>query len=407
VTPSRKLRSATPRRAAFGRLGAALSFLLAASVCAAAPHVPASDETVIERLPDPRTPELRELAALRAKSAAAPDSAEAALAFARRALELGQRDGDARLVGRADAALAPLLASDSPPASALVLHATVQQNRHEFAAASSTLRAALERNPRDAQAWFTRAAIELVQGDPRASLASCGRLYAARIDALWIAACAGAARSRLGQARASYESLGAELARAQPSAAQRRWLELTLGEIAARLGEAAAAEAHDRAALALEPADAVARGELADLLLDLGRPAEVRELLRGETRSDPLILRLALAEHRLGRAGEAESHAALLEARAAEARLRGASVHAREEARLALELRGDPRRALELAMLDFSQQREPADARILLEAALAAGDRAAAAPALAWLDATGLEDARLTALVAAARGVTP
>ena len=41
----------------------------------------------------------------------------------------------------------------------------------------------------------------------------------------------------------------------------------------------------------------------------------------------------------------------------------------------------------------------PADARVLLEAARAAGDPAAARPVLTWLSATGLEDARLASLL--------
>ena len=49
-----------------------------------------------------------------------------------------------------------------------------------------------------------------------------------------------------------------------------------------------------------------------------------------------------------------------------------------------------PARALQLARENWATQREPADARILLEAALAAGDPAAARPVLDWLERTGL-----------------
>jgi len=274
----------------------------------------------------------------------------------------------------------------------------VQQNRHEFAAAQATLAQVLARDPRNAQAWFTRAVLELVRGDPAASLASCRQLFG-RADPLWVSACASQASSRAGHARAAYDSLAEQLAQARRAPPeQRAWIELVLGEIAARLGEPKAAEAHVRAALAQDPEDAGARADLADLLLDAGRPAEVRDLLAGETRADILVLRLTLAEHALGDPGF-EAHARLLEARAEEARLRGESVHAREEARLALFVRGDAARALELARTSFAQQREPADARIVLEAARAARAPAAAAPVREWLAATGLEDARLTPLL--------
>ena len=52
----------------------------------------------------------------------------------------------------------------------------------------------------------------------------------------------------------------------------------------------------------------------------------------------------------------------------------------------------------QLALENWATQREPADARILLEAALAARQPAAARPVLDWLDRTGLEHARIRAL---------
>jgi hypothetical protein len=104
-----------------------------------------------------------------------------------------------------------------------------------------------------------------------------------------------------------------------------------------------------------------------------------------------------LAERRLGAAALGE-HVALLQARFDAARRRGDSVHLREEARFTLHLLDRPGAALELARRNWASQREPADARLLLEAALAAADPAAARPVLDWLDRTGLEDARMAAL---------
>jgi hypothetical protein len=132
--------------------------------------------------------------------------------------------------------------------------------------------------------------------------------------------------------------------------------------------------------------------------LDEGRAADALALLEGETRIDPLLLRLALAEQRLGDAALRE-HTAVLQARFDAARRRGDSVHLREEARFTLHLLDRPGEALEVARRNWATQREPADARILLEAALAAGEPAAAQPVLDWLDRTGLEHVRIEALV--------
>jgi hypothetical protein len=136
----------------------------------------------------------------------------------------------------------------------------------------------------------------------------------------------------------------------------------------------------------------------ADLLLDHGRAEAVVALLPGEPRDDGLLLRLAIAELRLGLAS-AGSHRRLLRARFEAARRRGEALHLGEEARFRLELESEVREALRLARENFSVQREPRDARSLLEAALAAGEPAAAEPALTWLRATGLQDVSIAPLV--------
>jgi hypothetical protein len=90
--------------------------------------------------------------------------------------------------------------------------------------------------------------------------------------------------------------------------------------------------------------------------------------------------------------------------RFAAARLRGDVVHRREESRFALHLLSEPRTALVLARDNWAVQREPWDARILLEAAANLGDQRSAQPVLDFLADTKLEDVRLAALTAQLRG---
>jgi hypothetical protein len=90
---------------------------------------------------------------------------------------------------------------------------------------------------------------------------------------------------------------------------------------------------------------------------------------------------------------------ALLQDRFDAARRRGDSVHLREEARFMLHLLDRPGEALELARRNWETQREPADALILLEAAVAAKEPTAAQPVLDWLRRTGLEHVAIQALV--------
>jgi hypothetical protein len=64
-----------------------------------------------------------------------------------------------------------------------------------------------------------------------------------------------------------------------------------------------------------------------------------------------------------------------------------------------MELQQRPDEALALALANFAVQREPADVRLVLAAALAAGRPDAAAPVLAWLERSGLEDVATDRLV--------
>ncbi|HEY6878759.1 MAG TPA: hypothetical protein VI299_12105, partial [Polyangiales bacterium] len=145
-------------------------------------------------------------------------------------------------------------------------------------------------------------------------------------------------------------------------------------------GDEVRAERALEAALAIED-DRYTRAVLADLRLDQGKPAAGDDL------------HAALAELARGDEGEAVRR---VEAAFADSRARGDRVHQREESRFWL-ARGDRLRALACARENFGVQREPWDARVLLEAART---RAEAAPALAWLAQTGFASPRLRALAA-------
>jgi len=140
-------------------------------------------------------------------------------------------------------------------------------------------------------------------------------------------------------------------------------------------------------------------GAYADFLLDHGRATEVVTLLQHETRADGLLLRLTLAEQAL-HLPTFKNHTAELAARFAAGRERGTRVHVREEARFTLALLHDSQTALTLAQTNWEIQKEPWDARLLLETALASGSRQAAKPVITWLHINHVEDMRLQQLVA-------
>ncbi|HVS23957.1 MAG TPA: hypothetical protein VMU03_09570, partial [Gammaproteobacteria bacterium] len=72
--------------------------------------------------------------------------------------------------------------------------------------------------------------------------------------------------------------------------------------------------------------------------------------------------------------------------------------HAREAAYFALYVLDLPKLALERALANWGVQREPIDARLVLEAALAAHRAADARPVLDWLASSGCEHVDLAQL---------
>ena len=370
----------------------------------AAPYLPQRDDEVLERLPlkaaDPRS---RELRALRERLAANPQDAAIAVELARRYAGLAAEEGDPRYVGYAQAALAPWWSAEDAPAEVLIARAVAKQYRHDFSAALSDLQRALARDPRNVDGWSWRAAVEMVMGDYAAARRSCEQVRGLG-EPLMVTACVANADSMQGRLPESYAALRRAYAAARDiRPAQRFWVLKRLADMADRLGEARAAEEYYRQALALGIPDQYLLAAYADFLLDTGRTREAAALLSDWARSDILLLRLAIAEKDLDPAAH-RRHAAELEARYAASRRRGERLHIGDEARFALEVRGDARTALAFALENWTTQREPADARAVLEAALAAGDPAAAAPVLDWMAANRLQHARLEALAARARG---
>ncbi|NNE83836.1 MAG: hypothetical protein HKN28_07680 [Alphaproteobacteria bacterium] len=275
----------------------------------------------------------------------------------------------------------------------------LKQNRHDFGGALDDLAQTLAAQPKHAQALLTQAFVLQVQGRYREARQSC-RALPRGVHPLIVVTCLARIESLTGRSHIGYALLKRGLATwTDADNRLRLWAFTNLGEMAQRAGDVAAAERHFRDGLDLGLRDAYLRGAYADLLLDTGRAAEARDFLADDTRIDGLLLRLALAEKRLGNEA-AIKHQAVLEARFAASRRRGSVIHRREEARFDLEVLNNPDAALALAQANWRVQREPADARLVLAAALAAEAPDQAQPVLDWLRETGLEDQRIDELVA-------
>ncbi len=384
---------------------AAFACALIAQLAQAAPYIPAKGSDVVERLPRRNDPAQLELQGLRKQLAASPNDVTIATAVARHHISTARRETDPRYFGYAQAALAPWWSQSSPPAEVRLLRATLLQSTHHFPEAMLDLDAIVAADPQNSQAWLTRATVQTVRGDYQGATSSCARLSSITTQLVSMT-CIASVGAMTGRSAASETLLETTLVRnADADPELQSWVLTLLAEIAERRGNAAVAEARYKKALAMTPRDSYLLGAYADFLLDQKRPAEVIALVRGQTRIDGLLLRHALALTQTPSAGAALKNAdAELGARFAAAMQRGDSVHQREQARYELHVRGDARTALALAQKNWEVQKESADMRVLLEAALKSGNKAAATPALDWAARHGVEDVAVARLAKQLKG---
>ncbi len=381
------------------RRHAAAGLLLAGWVAGAAaePFVPADDALVLETLPFTGDPAFESARRLTRELEASPADADLAVAVARAWLRLGRAQGDPRLVGRAAAALAAWDHQTAVPAALLVARAAVLQAQHDHAAALAQLDQAVAVEPANVQAHMERATVLENLGEPGKARRAC--VQVARLHpGLLGEACLASAESLGGSAASAYATLlRAREVLPEDDPSIRGWASTVLGDIAVRQGRLDEGERHYRDALGESGRDVYVLSALADLYLDAGRPDEVLVLTEGEERLDPLLLRRAIAM-RAVHPTDAAPLVAELGSRFDALRQRRDEGHLRDAARFALVLADRPGEALALALGNWARQRAPADARITLEAALAADEPDAARPVLEWMAATGIEDVTLRLL---------
>jgi len=355
-----------------------------------APYVPADDE-VLQQVPSTTDPAVTNMRQLRRSPDAAPQSLPAAKTLADAYIDYGRQVGDAHYAGYAEAIIAPWVRAATPAADALVTQATILQYRHQFAEAREYLQRAIKIEPRNGQAWLTLATLDMVQGDYATAGKDCVQVTNTAGVETGLA-CSGNLRSYVGQARQSMAVLQqVEAADAAAPASYKAWIEGLLAESAERLGDWPLAETHYRSALKWLPRDNFLLVAYADFLLDRGRPHEVTPLLADHTQSDTAFLRIALAQAAL-HGDQSQRYIWIMAARFEALRLRGSDYFGREESRFALQLQHDPDTALDLALRNWQVQRAPWDARVVLEAALAAKRPQSAVSVLEFLERTHLED---------------
>jgi len=376
----------------------ALLLAFVATAGQAAPFTPKSDSEVVERLPASATdPQVRRVDALRKQLAARPDDNGLRLDIARRYFEMAMAQGDPRYIGYASAALLPLEKTAPNDASYWLLHGLLQQYSHDFPGALTSLHKASELQPQNPEPVAWRAAIDMVEAKYDDALGECTRLVTLS-TALLAQGCTAYVQATTGHLQEAYDALAKEYESAKPVVPELAlWVDTRLAEMAIRLQRPAVAEAHFKDALGQNVTDQFLLGAYTDFLLQQRRPQEVMVLLKDWERSDILLLRLALAGKAAGDSRAAD-WASQLRDRFVAAAQRGDRLHEQEAARFELDVEGQPDKALAYASRNYTQQKEPRDAEILMRSALAANQPKAAQPALDWLRTSHYEDAGMATL---------
>ncbi len=163
-------------------LASALALWGLALAAQAAPYIPREDSEVLAELPAGAVHTPAPMRAL------ARSRLDIALPLAQFYISQARTTGDLRYLGLAESTLAPFERAARPNPTVLVLHATLLQSRHEFAPALAELDRALALEPRNAQAWLTRATVLRVLGRYEEAMASCARLPAV-VDPVLSALC--------------------------------------------------------------------------------------------------------------------------------------------------------------------------------------------------------------------------
>lgn len=370
-----------------------------AGSAASTPITPIHDDEVVEVLP-PLAGSRAEQRRQRKLLASQPRDPVLALGIAKRYLDQAHELGDPRFAGMAMSAIGGWQDEATMPDGVLMMRATVQQYLHEFDASVRSLQSLLARpgqQPRP-QAWLTLATVKRVQGRYADSDAACKQVAASGAE-LHAQACLAenaALRGNFDGARASFTRL---LAGARQAPSTQAWLTTSLAELEQRAGRAAAADTAYRAALELEP-DAYATLSYADFLIEQRRPAEALALLKSQTRSDAVLLRLAIAGAQANTPTAAADAAEMRERISlANERPDAKLFHGREQAMFALMVDHQPMLALGLARGNVAQQREPLDLLVLAQTAQASGRADALQEARRLMSDIGLHDKRTQALL--------
>lgn len=328
-----------------------------------------------------------------------PEDAAIAARLATLYIQKARQEVEPKYYQQALFALRPWWRVEKMPPEIALVRATLYQHEHHYAEATELLMAVIQQQPKNSQAWLTLSTIQLVQGDYEKVAVSCDAL--SRVASTWLGGlCYSQLYSVTGRAKAAYAMQRHLLLQLKENqSALRVWVIALMAESSLRLNQTELAERHFNAVLALRPDDPHALRNYSDLLLQQNRPQEVIALLKAHGNNNALLLRTAMAARQVGDKELESQSVVTLKQRFADALAKHGHTHERDEALFHLVFSDDKSQALTLMSKNWELQKEPVDARSLLQAALANKQPQAAHTVIAWVKQHQLEDPQINELI--------
>jgi Flp pilus assembly protein TadD len=335
-----------------------------------ASFAPSNETVVMSATINPNQPEDQRMQTLRADLIVHPHQPEKAEELAALYLERARQRADPRFVRLAEAVLKPWWQSPQASTSMLLQRAYIKQNNHRFVAALDDLEMILQRSPNEGSAWTMKATIQLTLARYDEARGTIFRMlpYVSELSSAALVANLGSLEGKHAESLRIIERVLEN--RPLEDSQELPWALSIAAEIAARAGLSEKAEGWYRSALALRPWDPFLINAFADFLLAEEKPQEALNFLRGQQRTSDVLVRQALARTALN--SEDPVLTSMLRSLAERFQRLAESTserHLRTEGRFYLDLAHEPALALEIARANWTEQREPADAVLVLQAA--------------------------------------
>ena len=332
-----------------------------------------------------------------------PEDLQIALAYARQVFNLGSSEGDLRWYGSAKAALKPWWQSTDLPADGFFMRGLVKQGFHEFDSGLRDINQAISLDPKHAEYWSWRFSLHLMQANMDAAkqdVHEMQKLFGSEEANVYQAVLL----YRTGQPLPALKLLDESIRSAShQDAASQIWIGFHLGEAHRVANQPDKALTLWRRLLQAYPQSHLLRLSLADLLNQKTKYKEAKAVATANSLitsnlTDALLMQALIASRGLKATDEA-SLASQMAARLQTQSLRQESLIERPRLIYQIAYGRDLASGLALSIDNWRLQKEPSDAVLFLQAALALNQAKSAEPVIRWAVSTKYSDPQLSPLI--------